>query len=53
MDTNSLRGRLAELSDQPYLNFIVSLNFGTTVGAAFDDVFEVRKVFDEIKNEGW
>lgn len=53
MSTTSLRGRLAELKHQPYLNFIVNLNFGTTTGAAFDDVFEIRKVFDEVKNENW
>lgn len=35
------------------MNFIVSLNFGTTYGPAFDDVIEVRKVFDEVKNQGW
>lgn len=29
------------------------MNFGTTYGPAFDDVFAVRKVFDEEKNEGW
>ena len=44
---------MAELKDQPYLNFIVSLNLGTTIGAAFDDVSEVRKVFDETMNEHW
>eukprot|EP00347_Sterkiella_histriomuscorum_P004325 403360874 len=53
MNTQSLRGRLAELKDQPYINFIVALNFGTTFGPAFDDVFEVRQVFDEMKNEEW
>lgn len=53
MDVNSLKGRLAELKDHPYLNFIVNLNFGTLTGAAFDDVFEIRKTIDEIKNENW
>lgn len=48
-----MRGRLAELKDQPYINFIVALNFGTTFGPAFDDVFEVRRVFDEMKNDEW
>jgi glutamate/tyrosine decarboxylase-like PLP-dependent enzyme len=53
MDVNSLKGRLTELKDHPYLNFIVNINFGTTMGAAFDDVFEIRKVLDEVKNENW
>jgi glutamate/tyrosine decarboxylase-like PLP-dependent enzyme len=53
MNVNNLRGKLAEMKDQPYINFIVSLNFGTTYGPAFDDVFEVRKAFDESKNDEW
>lgn len=53
MDVNSLRGRLAELSQHPYLNLIININFGTSMGAAFDDVFEIRKALDEVKNENW
>lgn len=53
MDVNSLRGRLAELKSNPFLNLIVNVNFGTSIGAAFDDVFEIRKVLDEVKNEDW
>ncbi len=53
MDLTSLRGRLAELKGKSHLNFIVNINFGTTMGAAFDDVVEIRKIFDEVKNEEW
>lgn len=53
MDVNSLRGRLAELKSNPFLNLIVNVNFGTSLGAAFDDVFEIRKVLDEVKNDDW
>lgn len=53
MNTASLRNKLTELKHHLNLNFIVNINFGTTTGAAFDDVFEIRKVLDEVKNENW
>ncbi|CDW74185.1 histidine decarboxylase [Stylonychia lemnae] len=53
IDTQSLRGRLAEMKEHDYMNFIVSLNLGLQIGAAFDDVQEVRKVIEEVKNENW
>lgn len=31
----------------------MNINFGTTTQAAFDDVFEIRRIFDELKNPGW
>jgi glutamate/tyrosine decarboxylase-like PLP-dependent enzyme len=53
MSIESLRGRLTELKHKKHLNLIVNINFGTTYGAAFDDVVEIRKVLNEIKNEDW
>ena len=53
MSLDSLRNRLSELKHKRHMNLIVSLNFGTTFGAAFDDVVEIRKIVDELKNEDW
>lgn len=53
MSTESLRNRLTEFKHKSHLNLIVNVNFGTTFGPAFDDVVEIRRVLDELKNEDW
>ena len=53
MNLNDLRKKLTRLQKYENLNFVVSVNFGTTCHAAFDDIFEVRGIFDELKRDGW
>lgn len=53
MNLDSLRENLMSLKEEDDLNFIVNINFGTTTQAAFDDIFEIRRIFDEYKNPGW
>lgn len=53
MNLDSLRENMMSLKEEDDLNFIVNINFGTTTKAAFDDVFEIRRIIDEVKNPGW
>ena len=53
MNLDSLRENLISLKEEEDLNFIVNINFGTTTQAAFDDVFEIRRIMDEHKNPNW
>lgn len=53
MDLLNLRAKLTKLQKYQNINFVVNVNFGTTTLAGFDDVFEIRRIFDELKNEGW
>ncbi len=53
MSLDSLRNRLSELKHKSHMNLIVNVNFGTHFGAAFDEVVEIRKVLDDVKNEDW
>jgi glutamate/tyrosine decarboxylase-like PLP-dependent enzyme len=53
MDLDDLRQRLVKLQKYQHVNFVISANFGTTCLAGFDNVLEIRRIFDELKNEGW
>jgi glutamate/tyrosine decarboxylase-like PLP-dependent enzyme len=53
MNLDSLRDNLKSLKEQEDLTFIVNINFGTTTQAAFDDVFAIRAIMDDLKNPNW
>lgn len=53
MNVNNLKENLLKLKKQEHLNFIISINFGTTSLAGFDDIKAIKECFEAFKNVSW